>query len=539
MAKNKDKSAVKQDVTLIKGARTGGVRGSDSDPYFGVSNVKAFTKAFDKSRGKTSGDDDDKKGKEEPVFDALGGVGGETKGRDVKGWQISDGRTTVKNEDSDDGYYLPKDEYKALVDRYMADGWSRSTARRKAKDARKGAPIAYKSPMRQANPTLVEGARTKGIKGSDSDPYFGVSNANAFADAFEKAKNRQRRVSREVETYNEADNKGLNQFKNGNMECANFSVSSRDRLFKAHNYTQAKPWNTGPGPSGALAQREDRVYMPSESEDFNPKQEIQDVNDKMTNLVKNVKNLQADKKEWVEMSGGGPLGKSFYSAGSKLHYKAALDDIMTKEANVKVLDDGEVVFDIEVDNSALFGDNIEKTGATSIRASIDDIKEHVYPQDNIGQLEFLKWKKEALNNTREGLDFDEQTTKAIISSAIGPDSNINHGNLMSWAMDDANQDGTTFMEHYLEAFPAQTFVFDGTVDMDDLIEVTNEKGEIEDKTVGQMLKQEIIEYNVERLRRNHNALAKSKGLNNISNPKYSLESVDGKVEAKTITGYES
>ena len=63
MAK-KDKSAVKQDVTLIKGARTGGVRGSDSDPYFGVSNVDAFTKAFDKSRGKKSGDGDNKKSKE-------------------------------------------------------------------------------------------------------------------------------------------------------------------------------------------------------------------------------------------------------------------------------------------------------------------------------------------------------------------------------------------------------------------------------------------------------------------------------------------
>ena len=50
MAK-KDKSAVKQDVTLIKGARTGGVRGSDSDPYFGVSNVDAFTKAFETSKG--------------------------------------------------------------------------------------------------------------------------------------------------------------------------------------------------------------------------------------------------------------------------------------------------------------------------------------------------------------------------------------------------------------------------------------------------------------------------------------------------------
>jgi hypothetical protein len=62
---------------------------------------------------------------------------------------------------------------------------------------------------------------------------------------------------------------------------------------------------------------------------------------------------------------------------------------------------------------------------------------------------------------------------------------------------------------------------------------------MQEATIAQALKQEIIEYNIERLRRNHNSLAKSKGLNNVSNPSYALDSVDGKISAKTITGYES
>lgn len=558
MAKNK-KSVLKQDVTLIRGAKTGGIKGSDSKPHLGKKAVDAFTKAFDKSKNKGKGgkkDPETSSGKEEPVFDAMNGVGGDSGGRDrpVEGWRkISDGRKNVKSKDSGDGYYMTKDEQRDLVDRYMSEGMSRSTARRKAKDARKGAP-KYKAPLKQASSVLVEGARTGGRKGSDSKPLLGPTAVeaftNSFDDAFNAAKERQKKVRKEVENFDTASNKkGLNDFKGGNMQCANFSNDSRDKLYKANNYEQSWEYKTLKGNnrgsglnlnSGLKQQAPNSDGKPnSYGLGFDPKAEAQDVNDKMSSLVSNVKNLQKQKQEWVEMSGGGAAGKSFYSAGSKMQYKAALDDIMTKNADVKIDKDGEITFEIMVNDSSQFSDSIEKLGPKKIKASLADISEYVYPVDNMGQLEFLKWKKEALANTKENLDFDESTTKAILSGAIGPDHNINHGNLMSWAMDDANQDGTTFMEHYLETFPEQTFIFDGTIDLDELIETRDEKGEMQEATIAQALKQEIIEYNIERLRRNHNSLAKSKGLNNLSNPSYVLDSVDGRISAKTITGYES
>ena len=105
---------------------------------------------------------------------------------------------------------------------------------------------------------------------------------------------------------------------------------------------------------------------------------------------------------------------------------------------------------------------------------------------------------------------------------------------MSWATDDANRDGSSFMADYLEVFPSQKFLFDGSFDLQTVVE-TDEKV----TTVGDLLRQEIVEYNVEKLRRNHNMIAQSKELNNVSRPRYTFDNVVSGEKAKIITGYES
>ena len=76
--------------------------------------------------------------------------------------------------------------------------------------------------------------------------------------------------------------------------------------------------------------------------------------------------------------------------------------------------------------------------------------------------------------------------------------------------------------------------FDGSFDLQTVVE-TDEKV----TTVGDLLRQEIVEYNVEKLRRNHNMIAQSKELNNVSRPRYTFDNVVSGEKAEIITGYES
>ena len=315
------------------------------------------------------------------------------------------------------------------------------------------------------------------------------------------------------------------------MECANFSMNNKEKMFIAQNRQGRNKNFMGLGSfRSPFTQKQDSVLKPK-AKSF--KQEKEEINGRMKKLASEVRNLQGEKEMWVELSGGDSEGRSYYSAGSNRHYKAALDDIMTKSADTKVKKDGSVVFQIEVEDASIFPENL-RFGANKIEASVDDLNEKVYLEDSKGFLDFSRFKKEALIKTSQGMQFDEEGVRGVVNNLLGDRINFSEPKLMSWATDDANRDGSSFMADYLEVFPSQKFLFDGSFDLQTVVE-TDEKV----TTVGDLLRQEIVEYNVEKLRRNHNMIAQSKELNNVSRPRYAFDNVVSGEKAKIITGYES
>jgi uncharacterized protein YrzB (UPF0473 family) len=558
---------------LIKGAATGGRKGSASRtvPLGGASAVDAFKKAFNRGSGRgttAKTNNTAKSNKSQPQAKSSG----RRKFRDTKIGQLFtrnknkvDTGVSAGSADKSDLKLIPvtgitteesRDLYNATIayrDKLAKDGVLNSKERRiairryanklreqlnKSKTDKKAqyikdnnlnvseSPSKMRSPMKQ-DENLIKGAATNVGKRADGTYFIGGSRSGqfskdlalgpdsvrAFTKAFNSEKERKKRVEKEIKNFDPVTNKqGLNSFKNGSMQCADFSMNNKEKMFIAQNRQGRNKNFMGLGSfRSPFTQKEDTVLKPAKAKSF--KQEKEEINGRMKRLASEVRNLQGEKEMWVELSGGDAEGRSYYSAGSNRHYKAALDDVMTKSADTKVKKDGSVVFQIEVEDTSVFPENL-RYGANKIEASVDDLNEKVYLEDNKGFLDFSRFKKDTLIKTSQGMQFDEEGVRGVVNNLLGDRINFSEPKLMSWATDDANRDGSSFMADYLEVFPNQKFLFDGSFDLQTVVE-TDEKV----TTVGDLLRQEIVEYNVEKLRRNHNAIAQSKELNNISRPR--------------------
>jgi uncharacterized protein YrzB (UPF0473 family) len=577
---------------LIKGAATGGRKGSASRdvPLGGAEAVDAFKKAFNKGSGKSTKaktTDAAKSNKSQPKT-----TGGRKKFRDTRIGQLftrnknkvntsvdagsadkSDLKLTpvpgITTEESRDLYNatiayrdkLAKDgvlnnkERRIAIRRYtnkLREDLNKNKADTKAQYIKdnnlnvSGPPLKMRSPMKQ-DENLIRGAATNVGKRADGTYFIGGSRSgqyskdlalgpdsvSAFTKAFNSEKERKKKVEKEIKNFDPVANKqGLNSFKDGNMQCADFSMNNKEKMFIAQNRQGRNKSFMGLGAfKSPFTQKEDTVLKPAKAKSF--KQQKEEINGRMKKLASEVRNLQGEKEMWVELSGGDAEGRSYYSAGSNRHYKAALDDIMTKSADTKVKKDGSVVFQIEVEDASIFPENL-RYGSNKIEASVDDINEKIYLEDSKGFLDFSRFKKDSLIKTSQGMQFDEEGVRGIVNNLLGDRINFSEPKLMSWATDDANRDGSSFMADYLEVFPNQKFLFDGSFDLQTVVE-TDEKV----TTVGDLLRQEIVEYNVEKLRRNHNMIAQSKELNNVSRPRYTFDNVVSGEKAEVITGYES
>ena len=578
---------------LIKGAATGGRKGSASRtvPLGGAEAVDAFKKAFNRGSGRgttAKTNNTTKSNKSQPQAKSSG----RRKFRDTKIGQLFtrnknkvDTGVSAGSADKSDLKLIPvtgitteesRDLYNATIayrDKLAKDGVLNSKERRiairryanklreelnKSKADKKAqyikdnnlnvseSPSKMRSPMKQ-DENLIKGAATNVGRRADGTYFIGGSRSGqfskdlalgpdsvrAFTKAFNSEKERKKRVEKEIKNFDPVANKqGLNSFKNGSMQCADFSMNNKEKMFIAQNRQGRNKSFMGLGAfKSPFTQKEDTVLKPDKAKSF--KQEKEEINGRMKRLASEVRNLQGEKEMWVELSGGDAEGRSYYSAGSNRHYKAALDDVMTKSADTKVKKDGSVVFQIEVEDASVFPENL-RYGANKIEASVDDLNEKVYLEDSKGFLDFSRFKKDALMKTSQGMQFDEQGVRGVVNNLLGDRINFSEPKLMSWATDDANRDGSSFMADYLEVFPNQKFLFDGSFDLQTVVE-TDEKV----TTVGDLLRQEIVEYNVEKLRRNHNAIAQSKELNNISRPRYTFDNVVSGEKANMITGYES
>jgi len=578
---------------LIKGAATGGRKGSASRtvPLGGAEAVDAFKKAFNRGSGRSTTaktNNTTKSNKSQPQAKSSG----RRKFRDTKIGQLFtrnknkvDTGVSAGSADKSDLKLIPvtgitteesRDLYNATIayrDKLAKDGVLNSKERRiairryanklreelnKSKADKKAqyikdnnlnvseSPSKMRSPMKQ-DENLIKGAATNVGRRADGTYFIGGSRSGqfskdlalgpdsvrAFTKAFNSEKERKKRVEKEIKNFDPVANKqGLNSFKNGSMQCADFSMNNKEKMFIAQNRQGRNKNFMGLGSfRSPFTQKEDTVLKPAKAKSF--KQEKEEINGRMKRLASEVRNLQGEKEMWVELSGGDAEGRSYYSAGSNRHYKAALDDVMTQSADTKVKKDGSVVFQIEVEDASVFPENL-RYGANKIEASVDDLNEKVYLEDSKGFLDFSRFKKDALIKTSQGMQFDEEGVRGVVNNLLGDRINFSEPKLMSWATDDANRDGSSFMADYLEVFPNQKFLFDGSFDLQTVVE-TDEKV----TTVGDLLRQEIVEYNVEKLRRNHNAIAQSKELNNISRPRYTFDNVVSGEKAKMITGYES
>ena len=571
---------------LIKGAATGGRKGSASRtvPLGGAEAVDAFKRAFNKGSGRSTTAKTNNKPQAK--------TSNRKKFRDTKIGQLFtrnknkvDASVDVSSADKSDLKLIPvpgitteesRDLYNATIayrDKLAKDGVLNNKERRIAirryanklrEDLNKnkadkkaqyikdnnlnvsGPPSKMRSPMKQ-DENLIRGAATNVGKRADGTYFIGGSRSgqyskdlalgpdsvSAFTKAFNNEKERKKKVEKEIKNFDPVANKqGLNSFKNGSMECANFSMNNKEKMFIAQNRQGRNKNFMGLGSfRSPFTQKEDTVLKPAKAKSF--KQEKEEINGRMKKLASEVRNLQGEKEMWVELSGGDSEGRSYYSAGSNRHCKAALDDIMTKSADTKVKKDGSVVFQIEVEDANIFPENL-RYGANKIEASVDDINEKIYLEDSKGFLDFSRFKKDALIKTSQGMQFDEEGVRGVVNNLLGDRINFSEPKLMSWATDDANRDGSSFMADYLEVFPSQKFLFDGSFDLQTVVE-TDEKV----TTVGDLLRQEIVEYNVEKLRRNHNMIAQSKELNNVSRPRYTFDNVVSGEKAEIITGYES
>jgi hypothetical protein len=283
----------------------------------------------------------------------------------------------------------------------------------------------------------------------------------------------------ELESYdiNEASVEGFKGFGNGHQVATEYFTDAKERLAELKS-------------KAATVGYKGRKYRAL-------KQEMQRIEDDAIVMNNLMKKLQDQKLEWVQTNGYGPDGNGIntYSAGSNQTNQHYLNEIFSKNAPM-IMEDGKMVFQVKD------LDNPESTK----NITLDQALEGVYKVDLNSKNALKDYRQSLRRDVSDNLEFDEDKVRADIEYML---KGANDNKLMSWMHDDLNGQGKSFKDD-LQAYSNN---LDTPLNVDDMLDASSDLwsstvGEGE-KTHGEIMKEELIEYYVEVARNTYNKYQKA------------------------------